>query len=58
LGLRQKLEITALIVDLFNNYETFSTTSRYAPGTFNKFGYSTGSVNGPFQGELFLRFRN
>jgi hypothetical protein len=58
LGLRQKLEVTALIVDLFNNYETYSTTSRYGPGTFNRFGFSTGSVNGPFQAELFLRFRN
>jgi hypothetical protein len=59
LGFKQKkLEATVLITDLLNNYETYSTTSRYAPGTFNKFGYSTGSVNGPFQAELYIRFRN
>jgi hypothetical protein len=57
MGLKQKLEITLLVVDVLNNYGPTAVTSRYTPGGFNKFGYATGA-NGPFQAELFLRFRN
>jgi hypothetical protein len=53
-----RAEITLLIVDILNNYETYSTTAKYTPGTFNRFGYATSSTNGPFQAEIFLRVRN
>jgi hypothetical protein len=57
LGLKQKLELTLLVVNLLNNTDVTSINDRYSPTGTNTFGTSS-FRNRPLQAELLLRFRN
>ncbi|HEX4622318.1 MAG TPA: TonB-dependent receptor, partial [Myxococcaceae bacterium] len=57
LGLKQKIEIEAFVLDALDDYNAGGVTSFYSGTATNKFGFAT-FHNGPLQGEVILRFRN
>jgi hypothetical protein len=57
LGMKQKLELTLLVVNLFNNTDVSTINDQYAATGTNRYGTSN-FRNRPLQAELLLRFRN
>lgn len=57
LGMKQKLELTLLFVNLLNNTDVSTINDRYSATGTNTFGTSN-FRNRPLQAELLLRFRN
>jgi hypothetical protein len=57
LGLKQKVELTLLVVNLLNNTNVSTINDRYSPTGTNIFGTSN-FRHRPLQAELLLRFRN
>ncbi|MFL5343812.1 MAG: carboxypeptidase regulatory-like domain-containing protein [Hyalangium sp.] len=56
-GLKQKFELTLLVVNLLNNTDITGMNDRYAPTGTNTYGLGS-FRNRPLQAELLLRFRN
>lgn len=57
LGVKQKVELTLLVVNLLNNTDVATINDQYSPTGTNRFGTSN-FRNRPLQAELLLRFRN
>jgi hypothetical protein len=56
-GLKQKVELTLLVVNLFNNTDVSTVNDRYSATGTNIYG-TANFRNRPLQAELLLRFRN